>query len=220
MKLLEMPVEVVREIASRIKDSTSRIRFNAVVPHEYRVRKDHDSRLSMLEYIVRSTGRLRLMSADTLRFLLEHGSPLAEPFRGSEHEKLLRFEDDVKSGVLGDVPASISALEVSRVLGEFATPEYFDAFMESVVAASVYPELKSYNSSTFVYAMKHANNGALLRHVSSMEWFKTFNPSSYTREFFLENLGASMAEWSSLLEDRAVSGYGYESVYKRVKAGV
>ena len=217
MKILEMPIELVRAIASRIKDSTSRIRFNAVVPSEYRVLKDHDSRLSMLEYIVRSTGRLRLMSADTLRFLLEHDSPLAEPFRGSDHEKLLRFEDDVKSGSMGDI-SSVSALEAAQSLGSFATPEYFDAFMASDAAASVYEELKTYNTSTFVIAMRYADNGALLRHVSCMEWFKKMEPSSYTREFFYETLGASVAEWSSLLEDRAVSGYGYERVFERVKA--
>lgn len=216
MKILEMPVELVRAIASRIKDSTSRIRFNAVVPSEYRVLKPHDSRLSMLEYIVRSTGRLRLMSANTLRFLLEHGSPLAEPFKGSEHERLMRLEDAVKSGSLGDI-ASFPALEASNVLGAFATPACFDEFATRDATATLYAALRQSNLLTFVYAMKHADNGDLLRHVSSMDWFKK-SDTSYTREFFYEHLGASRAEWNSLLEDRAVSGYGFERVYKRVKA--
>jgi hypothetical protein len=87
MNLLDLPVELVRAVSIRIRDSTSRIRFNSVVPRECRVSLPHDARLSMLEFIARSAGRLRLMSADTLGFLLEHRSPLADAFEGSAHER-------------------------------------------------------------------------------------------------------------------------------------
>jgi hypothetical protein len=79
-------------------------------------------------------------------------------------------------------------------------------------------DLKASGLCSFAYAIRCADNVALLRHVSDEDWFKAYVPSSFDNAYFYERLGASRDQWMHLLEDYADMDHEYYQIYDKIAA--
>ena len=92
--LASLPADLWHMIADRLPDSRSRIRMAAVLSKD--LIREHDSRLSLLEFIKDMTGSLDV-NMETLRFLIKHKSELALDYVGAPKYRMATLLGDIGS---------------------------------------------------------------------------------------------------------------------------
>lgn len=201
--LATLPAELWHMIADRLPDSTSRIRMAAVLSRD--LIREHDSRLSLMEYIKCVTGSLDVDQGHTLHFLIKHQSELALEHVGTPLHRLATLLGDIERCVLRDLASYPAAEELEeflwrsdvwRYLGRHATPEFFERFRQT----PLFPAIQRRCDCAFSSGL--CDNPTLLRHVWNQPWFQDCKWTN-RREFY-HIMGAPRSEWLTMITRRVM----------------
>lgn len=181
-------------IADCLPDSVSRIRMAAVLSKD--LIREHDSRLSLLEFIKDMTGSLEV-NIETLRYLIKHKSELAHDYVGTPKYRMAILLGDIEICTLRDLSLYPTAEEFDGEflfrnktwshLGQFATPDFFEEFKRS----PLYEHVQRCSELSFCSGL--VQNPTLLQHVWPQPWFQECK-WAHKREFF-DIMGAPQSEW-------------------------